>query len=162
MSLSPRTPPQGLSCEEVELSLLEPQRSDAVRAHLSGCEKCRAFEKDLGEIGELAALPELTGGERAKLLGLAPRTLARVRQGEVRWGAVRRVAGLALAAGLGALVATVALRSGGEQPGVEVRPIPVSDTTIEFPLVLVDDGVMADSDDDVEIAWPNPNEGDAP
>ena len=151
-----------LSCEDVELSLLEPGRSDEVRAHLAACEKCRAFEKDMGQVSELAALPELSGAERAKLLGLAPRTLARVRQGEARWGAVRRVASLALAASIGALVATAALKR-SEVPGPTDFPRVSSlesrvssDANLEFPLVLVDDGALADSDDDIEIAWPNP------
>jgi anti-sigma factor RsiW len=149
-----------LSCEEVELSLLEPGRSEEVRAHLQGCEKCRAFEKDLGAVESLAALPEPTGAERAKLVGLAPRTLSLVRAQEHRWSVTRRFAGFALAAGLGALVAGVALRA-NEQPHSISHPQLVSDA-VDVPLVLVDDGVMADSDDDVEIAWPTPNEGDVP
>jgi anti-sigma factor RsiW len=150
-----------LSCEEVELSLLEPERSEDVRAHLAGCEKCRAFEKDLTAVESLAALPELSGAEKAKLLGLAPRTLSAVRAQQSRGSFIRRAAGLAVAAGLGALVTGVALRGGGEQPVTAPRPELVSDASLDVPLVLVDDGVMADSDDDVEIAWPT-LEGEVP
>ncbi len=146
-----------LSCEDVELALLEPVRSDEVRAHLGGCEKCRAFEKDLGEVAALAALPEPSGAERAKLLGLAPRALAQVRRQQSRGSVVKQMAGFAIAAGLGALVTGVALRANEPLPHEpRQHEAAVTDAALEFPLVLVDDGVMADSDDDVEIAWPNP------
>lgn len=145
-----------LECHDVELALLEPERSDAVRAHLAGCQSCQAFERDLGAVTALAALPEPSGAERARLLGLAPRTLALVKRQEQRGALWRQLGSMAIAASVGALVAGLALR-GGEAPAPEPRPTAaVSDVSLEFPLVLVDDGVMADSDDDVEIAWPNP------
>lgn len=145
-----------LKCEDVELALLEPFRSDEVRAHLAGCQSCQAFERDLGAVSALAALPEPSGAERARLLGLAPRTLAAVKRQQTRGAVLKQLGSLALAASVGALVASLALR-GGEAPVPEPRPtVAVSDASLEFPLVVVDDGVMADSDDDVEIAWPNP------
>lgn len=99
-----------LPCEDVELAVLEPVRSDTVRAHLSTCEKCRAFERDLGEVGTLAALGEPSGAERAKLLGLAPKVLAEVRKQQARGSVLKQAAGFAIAASLGALVAGVAFK----------------------------------------------------
>lgn len=152
-----------LSCEEVELSLLEPGAGEEVRAHLAGCERCRAFEADLAKVTSLAALPEPQGAERARLLGLAPRTLSAVRARDGRRVVARQVAGLALAAGVGALVAGLALRpSPRAAGGGEFALGPPAEAPLEFPLAVVDDGVVADSDDDVEIAWPSPLEGDAP
>jgi anti-sigma factor RsiW len=145
-----------LRCEDVELSLLEPEQTEAVRSHLTSCEKCRAFQRDLGQVEELAALPELSGAERARLLGLAPRTLAQVRMRQGRSSVVRQVAGLALAASFGAAVAGLSLGGGEPLPEESRQSVAVNDAALEFPLDLVDDGVMADSDDDVEIAWPNP------
>jgi anti-sigma factor RsiW len=146
-----------LSCEDVELALLEPVRSEEVRAHLSSCEKCQAFERDLGDITSLAALPEPTGAERAKLLGLAPRTLAQVRKSQARGSTMKQAAGFAIAASIGALFAGVAFKVNEPIPQEPRQSVATqNDGSFEFPMVLVDDGVMADSDDDVEIAWPNP------
>jgi hypothetical protein len=146
-----------LSCEDVELAVLEPLRSAEVLAHLGTCAKCRAFERDLGEVAALAALPEPSGAERAKLLGLAPKVLADVRKQQARGSVLKQAAGFAIAASLGALVAGVALKANEPIPQAPRQSATsLNDGSLDFPLVLVDDGVMADSDDDVEIAWPNP------
>lgn len=141
-----------MTCEEVELELPEP--SEQARAHLETCASCRDTAKLLG----LATLPPLSEAERAMLAGLAtslPRAVVPPR----RDGLVRRVASLAVAAGLGALVASAAMLKFSPAPRIETRTVLV--TPPEIPVLEVSDELDL-SDDEVffEVGWPSPTEGD--
>lgn len=141
-----------MTCEEVELELPEP--SEQARAHLETCAACRDTAKLLG----LATLPPLSEAERAMLAGLAT-SLPRAVSPPRRDGLGRRVASLALAAGLGALVASAAMLKLSPEPRIETRTVLV--TPPEIPVLEVSDELDL-SDDEVffEVGWPSPTEGD--
>ena len=151
------------TCDDFELMLLEGPRTPEVEAHLAGCERCRAFARDAERVVELARLPEPTAAERAKLAGLAPAALADLRARSRRRGLLRQGLGRAVAAGLGALVATTALPRGSAPSGHVPAAASAGDVPLmDFPL-LPDDVPVASADDvDLEMPWPNPDEGVAP
>lgn len=142
-----------MTCEEVELELPEP--SVEARAHLETCSSCRETATLLG----LATLPPLSEAERAMLSGLAVSLQRDVRAPPRRDGLVRRVASLALAAGVGALIASAAMLKLSPEPRVETRTVLV--TPPEIPVLEVSDEFDL-SDDEVffEVGWPSPTEGD--
>jgi hypothetical protein len=142
-----------ITCEEVELELPEP--SVEARAHLETCAACRETAKLLG----LATLPPLSEAERAMLGGLAASLQREVQAPRRRDSVAGRVASLALAAGLGALVASAAMLKLSPEPRVETRTVLV--TPPEIPVLEVSDEFDL-SDDEVffEVGWPSPTEGD--
>ncbi|MFT3710829.1 MAG: hypothetical protein QM817_24660 [Archangium sp.] len=149
-----------LECEDVEVELSGGGPvSDAARAHLETCESCRGTAKLLG----LATLPPLSDAERMLLSGLAATTQRAWRDQQARPSSVRRFGSLALAAGLGALLAS----------GLVMKLMPVPEPRIETRTELVATPVLPElageeiedfnlSDDDVffEVGWPSPTEGD--
>jgi predicted anti-sigma-YlaC factor YlaD len=162
-----------MTCEDLELSLLEQPSalSEEARAHLEGCAACRAFQADAGLLLQAARLPEPSSVERARLerLPLTTKQAWRREQGlrlgqAPRGSWVQRLAGLAVAAGLGAAVASgVLLRQGP----TTVHPVTASVQADSF-----DDELAADdslfslanvSDDEgfSEVSWPT-TEGDMP
>lgn len=147
-----------MNCEQVELALLEPERSPEVQAHLATCASCQAFQRDLGMVSATAALPEPSTAERAALEGLPEATWAEWRKGQRQrqsW------LGYAAAAGFGALVAAAGFWSA--RPVREV----VVERVVERPAVQL---ASADTDqpnlspDDVffEVTWPELPEGEDP
>jgi hypothetical protein len=153
-----------MRCDDVLLELGSPATSEAVRAHLEGCAECRST----AVLIDLAALPPVSSAERAGLEGLASATQARWRsqehrrvEGAGRW---QRLAQLALAAGVGALLATGALSWRQHRAGA------VSPSAVTFQLVALEVPVLPEpeldepnlSDDEVffEVSWPQPTEGD--
>lgn len=147
-----------MNCEQVELALLEPERSAEVVAHLSTCASCQAFQRDLGLVSELAALPEPSAAERAALDGLPEATWAewrRAQRGRQSW------LGYAAAAGFGALVAAAGFWSA--RPVREV----VVERVVERPAARVASAEFEQpnlSPDDVffEVTWPDLPEGEDP
>ncbi len=141
-------------CEEVELELSGGEPSTEARAHLERCTACQETARVLG----LAALPPLTQTERLVLSGLAATTVERARSQRRRGEGVRRVGTLALAAGLGALLASA----------VVSRPAPVSEpmvrtvmmTAPEVPVLDFDEANLSDDEVFFEVGWPSPTEGD--
>src|SRR5438093_354106 len=101
-----------MTCEECETSVLvgDPPEAGAAE-HLKSCEACRAFAAESREALELAAMPPLSAGDRAAMAALPASVEAGWRARQRRRGLFGKVAGYAVAAGLGALVATGALLS---------------------------------------------------
>jgi hypothetical protein len=99
-----------MTCDDAVLELSDPGApSVGLAAHLAGCEACQEAARVLA----LAALPPPTAADQAALAGLADSalgawTLQERRRASRRRGA-RQLARLALAAGVGALVASGAL-----------------------------------------------------
>ncbi len=151
-----------MSCDDLELALLDagPTLPPDLAAHLVACARCRAFHADAQRALALATLPPPGPREELALAGLASSTAHAFRAQERRRGLGWQVVRLAVAAGLGAVVAMSTL---SRPERVITREVPV----------LVDDAVALDwpaadgpnlSDDDGldEVSWPSLNEGDAP
>lgn len=154
-----------MNCEDFELELGDGELSAAAQAHLDGCARCR----ETYEVVALAALPEVSATERARLAGVAPAARAAWSARQRRDGWLGRVAGLALAAGLGAVVASAVLLSRPAPAELAVAP-QVRTVVLETPSIDFDDASddsLNLSDDEVffEVAWPTPDsetEGETP
>ncbi len=83
--------------------------SAEAKEHLLGCEKCSVFQVEAAQVVQDGALPPLSATEKASLSGLAPRVHHAWKQRDRQRGFVRRFAGLAIAACMGAAVASAAL-----------------------------------------------------
>lgn len=139
-----------MKCEDVELELSSGELSSEVQSHLTACESCRASAQVL----DLAALPALTKGEQLALGGLATSTFSAWRRRQATSSRLRRMGSLALAAGLGALISSVALQ--GHQPEPLVRTVVVqADESYDF-----EEANLSDDEVFFEIGWPSPTEGD--
>lgn len=157
-----------MTCEDFELELGEAALSADAQAHLSQCAACR----ETVEVVALAALPEPTAAERAALMGLEGTARTAWQREARRRDRVSRVVGLALAAGVGALVATGVMWK--LRPDVAPQPAPKVEPVVAAPRdaepVLLDAPVVPDlsgdalnqSDDDVsfEVSWPSVTEGE--
>ena len=145
-----------MNCEDVELELSGGEPSVEARAHLADCASCQATAQVLG----LAALPALTEPERLMLNGLAASTHQQWRAQRRRGEGLRRVVSLAMAAGLGALLASAVLAK--TAPAVHVDPQVKTVTVMESEVPVLDFEEANLSDDEVffEVGWPSPTEGD--
>jgi len=147
-----------MNCEAVELELSEAEPSVEARAHLEGCASCTETAKVLG----LASLPPLSQSERLALTGLASSTQKEWRSSRVRVGAVRRVASLALAAGVGALLASGLVLKLMPKPEARVETKVVTVSALELPNfeVVSDEPNLSDDEVFFDVGWPSPTEGD--
>jgi hypothetical protein len=149
-----------MNCTEavLELSQSEPsESSESLRVHLAGCAECRASAQVLA----LAALPPPSGAEQAALERLAAGALVAWDAREerrTRWRARGRQAlRLALAAGLGAMLASgalLALRPTGSGPGAHLVPKGRDEPA---QLAVADEAYLQDDEVFFEVSWP---EGD--
>ncbi len=144
-----------MTCDDVELELVTSEElSPAAREHLASCEKCRAYQASSARLLADAALPAPTAEEKAALNGLAPRVLHQYQRADRRRSVVRRLAGLAMAACVGAVVASAALLPKlGAQPGLTEVP----DLSIALYEPEVASSLDTDEDfDTFEVSWPSP------
>ncbi|MBL8910887.1 MAG: hypothetical protein JNM17_09320 [Archangium sp.] len=143
-----------MNCEEVAVELSGGEPSSSAREHLSRCASCTETAKLLG----LAALPPVSESEKLLLSSLAATTQKAWREQQSRSSSARRFGSLALAAGLGALLAS----------GVVMKLMPAPETKIvtQTQLIAVPENAAFDtddfnlSDDDVffEVGWPSPTD----
>ncbi len=148
-----------MSCEEMELRLLEPERDAEVEAHVATCASCQAFVKDLALVTERATLPSPTSAERAALNGLAESTWSewrRAQRGRQPW------VGYAAAACFGALIASAGFWTARPVREVVVERVvaPASPPSLasndeQEPNLLADDVFF-------EVTWPETLEGETP
>ncbi len=124
------------------------------RAHVADCASCQATARLLG----FAALPPITQAERLLLNGLAPSAQQAWRAQHARGDGLRRGATLALAAGLGALLASAVLGRPQAVTAPEVRTVMV--TAPELPVLEFDEANLSDDEVFFEVGWPSPTEGD--
>ena len=143
-----------MNCDDVELELSESEPSVEARAHLERCASCRQTARVLGQ----AAMPALTDTERMLLNGLAATTVERARSQRQRGGSLRRVGSLALAAGLGALLASALVSRTVKSAEPEVRTVMM--TAPEMPVLEFDEANLSDDEVFFEVGWPSPTEGD--
>lgn len=154
-----------MRCDDVLLELQGPTMSEAVRAHLESCADCQLASKALA----LAALPPVSPAERAGLEGLANATQTRWLLLEhhriERTGRFGQLTRLALAAGVGALLATgvhawqkpVAVTAPSGR-ALEIQPV-----ALEVPVLPefeFDEPNLSDDEVFFEVSWPQPTEGD--
>jgi hypothetical protein len=125
--------------------------------HLASCAKCSAFQLDAAQVVQDAALPPLSASEKASLSTLAPRVLNQWRQRDVKRGFARRFMGLAVAACMGAAVASAALVPRLSRQAVPVAKASGSSDSSEWALPSLEP-TAADTDDelDFEVSWPTP------
>lgn len=143
-----------MTCDDVELELSGPAPAPDALAHARDCARCAATVRALG----LAALPALDDAERDALDGL-PASVRGAMAAQARpQTLVRRAVGLALAAGVGALVGAAALEVG--RPAVEPLVQTVHVTPPELPVLLVEEANLSDDEVFFEVGWPSPTEGD--
>lgn len=158
-----------MSCHDVELLCLE--GDDALtaeaRAHLEGCPACRAFRADAAAVVAAAALPPPSAQERAALASLPATAWAAWTRRERRRGLVQQVLGYAMAASLGAVVASAALWQRGPGGVVAVSSRAPEAVAFEAPYPPPDFLEPEDldvPDDEVffEVTWPQTAEGENP
>jgi hypothetical protein len=143
-----------MSCDDVELELSGPAPSPEALAHAQACPRCAETLRALG----LAALPALDEAERDALAGLPEAVRGALASQARPQTLLRRAVGLALAAGVGALVAGVALELGRAPVEPLVRTVHV--TPPELPGLQLDEANLSDDEVFFEVGWPSPTEGD--
>jgi hypothetical protein len=141
-------------CEDVELALLdEPVPEDAQR-HLATCPACQAYARDLGLVLQSATPAPLSQADQLALSTLPERALA---QWDRRQHPRRPWVGYAVAAGLGALVASAGFWSARPVREVvverTVEPAAVAVAELEEPNLSADEGFF-------EVTWPELPEGE--
>jgi hypothetical protein len=145
-----------MNCEDVELELSSGEPSAEARAHLPACASCQESAKLLG----LASLPAISQEEQLLLNGLASGTQQTWRAQHRRGEGFKRGLSLVLAAGVGALLASVLIEREVKviTPNPEVRTVMV--TPPELPELALDTPNLSDDEVFFEVGWPSPTEGD--
>jgi RNA polymerase sigma-70 factor (ECF subfamily) len=145
-----------MTCDEVELLLVTGEALTAeAKEHLGTCEKCSEFQRDAVQVIQDAALPPLSVLEKGALQGLAPRVHHAWKQKERRGSAVRRFMGLAVAACMGAAVASSVLVSRLPKQASITHQAISSDEGTEWPVTGFELPASAPDDElDFEVAWP--------
>ena len=155
-----------MTCDDVQLLLSTEARplSPEVESHLAGCEACRAYEADAQVVLGLAGLPELSAAERAKLATLPVSTRAAWDRARPGRGRLAELARLALAAGVGALLASAAwTRYGPTRTEVVERVVTTPVEVASVPIIgLPDEPNLFDTEVFPEVSWPTETEGDLP
>ena len=146
-----------MNCEDVELELSGDEPSVEARAHLADCASCQATARVLG----LSALPPLSEIERMTLNGLAVSTQQAWSKQQKRGGALRQWGSLALAAGIGALIASAVLLKPTPK-AVTVEPLvrTIVMTAPEVPVLDFEEANLSDDEVFFVVSWPSPTEGD--
>ncbi len=154
-----------MTCEEIELALSErpPALTPEVAEHLTTCASCR----QTAQLLSLARLPELSAVEVSGLAQLPGRSLGAWRAQETRRFSLRRFAGYAVAAAIGALVAsgvtsfrltgTTALEA---QPPYAAATLALGETEFDFG-TGDDDLFTSDETEFFDVSWPALDEGEA-
>jgi hypothetical protein len=149
-----------MTCDEVELALVVGEGlSPGAKEHLVTCEKCSAFQRDAAQLISDATLPPMSASEKAAAASLAPRVHQAWKAKDNRRGGLRRFAGLAVAACMGAAVASAAL-----VPRMVRQTLPTQQT--QQPTTISSEppewqvpgfelpSAGADDELDFEVAWP--------
>lgn len=137
-----------MTCEETELELSGGEVSPVAKAHLASCIDCQKTARVLG----LAALPELNDTERLMLSSL-PVTIQREWRPAkpARFHFVKQSLGYALAAGIGALIASAVI--------LKLRPVDPPVVQVKE-ISAVSDSNLSDDEVFFDVGWPSPTEGD--
>jgi hypothetical protein len=136
-----------MTCDELQLTFPEGAADMVAQAHLEACGDCRASLEAL----TLAAQPMPPAAERAKLAGLAGATHAAWLAAQKRRSARKNLVSLALAASVGALIATgVMWKLAPRAPVV----VPAAEPSM---VVWMEDATPLAADDasNFEVSWPS-------
>ncbi len=148
-----------MTCTDYELKISTGELDTGVTAHLGTCLNCRAHADAVKEVSGLAALPELSGEEQLALARVSAGTRDALRKADRRRGVARRVLSFAIAAGLGAVLASgFAWKMASpvlppSSPSAENLP------TWELSAVAEAD-LSSDDENFYEVSWPSLNEGE--
>lgn len=141
-----------MSCETVSTLLLEmpPELPAEVQTHLKGCAECTALAQELAAVRELTTIPKPSPAVRGRLASMGPAVRFALEERQRQKAFWRRALSLAVAAGLGALVATLAL--GTAHRSERVAP----ETGWDVPFAA-EDSVASASEDEMfdEVSWPS-------
>ena len=140
-----------MTCEELELLLPDVEDPQA-QAHLAGCARCRQSADALS----MAAQPALSATEKARLAGLSSAVQGQWVRLQNRRSTAQRFLGLAIAASLGAVIASgVMWKFNGAQPQQVVQPRAEPEV-----LMLMEDSspLAADDESSFEVSWPSLND----
>ncbi len=146
-----------MTCDDVELALLEGPPSRETQAHLTGCQRCQTFAAELALVVDAARLPEPDADERAALASLPETTWSAWRL--ARRPSARAWVVYAAAASFGAMVA-----SAGFWVNRPVREV-IVEKPVDRPVLASDAEIDPNlSGDDVffEVTWPDLPEGETP
>ena len=144
-----------MTCDELELLLPEGADDPAVQAHLAQCASCLQS----AEVLAAAAQPPLSPSEKAKLGGLSSAVQGQWVRLQHRRGRVQQVLGLAVAAALGAVIASgVMWKLNPARPAPQ--PLAVEPRAQPQVLVVLEDAspLAADDESSFEVSWPSLNE----
>ena len=147
-----------MTCDELELLLPEGAGEPAAQAHLAECPSCRESAAVLAA----AAQPGLSPSEKAKLVGLSSAVQGQWIRLQQRRGRVERVLGLAVAAAVGAVIASGVMLKLNPAPAAP-PPVVVMPRAEPEVLVVLEDAspLAADDESNFEVSWPSLNdEGD--
>ena len=140
-----------MTCDELELLLPEGADEPGAQAHLAECASCQ----ETAAVLAAAAQPALSSSDKAKLVGLSSAVQSQWTRQQQRRSKAQSFLGLAIAASLGAIIASsVVLKLNAAQPqAVQARLAPEV-------LVLLEDGspLAADDESSFEMWWPSLNE----
>jgi len=156
-----------MNCEAYELALLSDEPlSEEAKAHAAACTACAAFRDQVPGLLADAALPPVSEEERARLASLPQAVLQAYRAERAPRSGWRQVVSLALAASLGAGIASAVLlklspgpASAGGATVVRALPDAVAVAEPGWELPAADDGSDLEA---LEVSWPSINEGDVP
>ena len=144
-----------MRCEDVELELSSTQCSAEAQAHLAQCRQCQETQQLLN----LAAMPPLPVFEEQALETMAKQAALMHSVPALRPSKGRQWASLAAAAGIGALLATGAMRQFDRQPEPQVQT----------QWVAMPEFASLDSNEDFDlendevffnVGWPSPTDGE--
>jgi hypothetical protein len=142
-----------MTCDELELLLPDGVEDPDAQAHLAECAECRLS----AEVLTMAAQPPPSASEKAKLAGLASAVQAKWSGAQRKRGTAQRFLGLAIAASVGAVIASSVMWKLND-----ARPPQVVTTHVEPEvLVLMEDSSplpAPDDESDFEVSWPSLNE----
>ena len=136
-----------MTCDELELLLPEVSDEPLALAHLEECAGCR----ESAAVLTMATQPAPSATEKAKLVGLASAVQREWVRLERRRSLAQRFAGLAIAASVGALIA-----SGVMWTLKDAQPQAVPTGGVPEVLVLEDSSPLtADDESSFEVSWPS-------
>ncbi len=159
-----------MTCTDFELKISAGELDASATAHLGTCRTCRAHAEEVKEIAGLAALPDLSGEEQLALARVSAGTRQALRQAARRRGVTRRVLSFAIAAGLGAVLASgvawkltspprplaLSLSNGPSTPAVAMDGLP----TWELSAFAEAEVIGSDEENFYEVSWPSLSEGE--